>query len=109
MPFNVKPTGIRRPDVPSEVDFDALWERVYRPVLADLGYTPVRADRDIGALVIAQMIQRLTLADLVVADLALPNGNVGYEIGIRHAAKPDGCVLVAGLGDRSSTSTNPAG
>ena len=40
MPFNVKPTGIRRPDVPSEVDFDALWERVYRPVLADLGYPP---------------------------------------------------------------------
>src|SRR5689334_11582052 len=94
MPFARKPTGITERDVPAEVDFDALWERVYQPVLEDLGYQAVRADRDVGALIISQMIQRLAIADLVVADVTIANANVYYEVGVRHAAKATGCVLV---------------
>ena len=95
MPFNLKPTGRGESTVPSEIDFDLLWFRVYRPVLADLGYRPVRADADVGALIITEMIQRLVLGDLVVADLSLPNANVYYEVGVRHAASRVGCVLAA--------------
>jgi hypothetical protein len=95
MPFNRKPTGRSETDVPEVVDFDALWDRVFMPVLTDAGYQPVRADQDIGGLIIAEMIQRLTVADLVVADVTLPNANVYYEIGIRHAARRNGCVLTA--------------
>ena len=95
MPFRRKPTGRTEKHVPAEVDFDALWERVYQPVLRDLGYRAVRADRDAGALIITQMIQRLAIADVVVADITLANANVYYEIGIRHAAKERGCVLIA--------------
>ncbi len=95
MPFNLKPTGRGEPTVPSEVDFDLLWFRVYRPALAALGYRPVRADADVGALIITEMIQRLVLGDLVVADLTLPNANVYYEVGVRHAANRVGCVLAA--------------
>ena len=94
MPFDTKPTGRSEQGVPTEVDFDALWHRVYHPVLEKMDYTPVRADRDVGALIIAEMIQRLALADLVVADVTLPNANVYYEIGVRHAAREVGCVLV---------------
>jgi hypothetical protein len=94
MPFGRKATGITERDVPAEVDFDALWERVYQPVLEGLGYRAVRADRDVGALIISQMIQRLAIADLVVADITIPNANVYYEVGVRHAAKATGCVLV---------------
>src|SRR5436190_11073356 len=95
MPFSRKPTARTEPDVPSEVDFDALWERVHQPVLEQLGYQAVRADRDIGALIIAEMIQRLAIADLVVADITLSNANVYYEVGVRHAARKQGCVLVS--------------
>ena len=95
MPFDTKPTGRSEPDVPTEIDFDALWYRVYRPVLTEMGYEAVRADRDVGALIISEMIQRLALADLVVADVSLPNANVYYEIGVRHAARRVGCVLIA--------------
>ena len=95
MPFRRKPTGRTERLVPAEVDFDALWERVYQPVLRDLGYRAVRADRDAGALIITQMIQRLAIADVVVADITLANANVYYEIGIRHAARKRGCVLIA--------------
>lgn len=95
MPFNVKKTEFGEAGVPSEVDFDRLWEKVHRPVLEELGYRPVRADQDVGALIIKEMIERLTLADLVVADLTLPNANVYYEIGVRHAARRAGCVLIS--------------
>ncbi len=95
MPFGRKPTGRTENDLPSEVDFDALWERVYQPVLEELGYQAVRADRDVGALIISQMIQRLAIADLVVADITLANANVYYEVGVRHAAMKQGCVLIS--------------
>jgi len=95
MPFGRKHTGLRRAGVPSEVDFDALWDKVYEPLLTDLGYRAVRADRDAGALIVSQMVQRLVLADLIVADVTLANANVYYEVGVRHAAGPVGCVLTS--------------
>ncbi|WAM19968.1 tetratricopeptide repeat-containing protein [Rhodococcus sp. JS3073] len=95
MPFGVKSVDRAELHVPGSVDFDALWERVYLPVLGEIGYEAVRADRDLGALIITEMIQRLTIADLVVADLTLPNANVYYEVGVRHAAQQRGCVLLA--------------
>src|SRR6185503_17522207 len=86
MPFGKKAVDATGTSSPTEVDFDALWDRVYDPVLTD---------QDLGALVITEMIQRLTIADLVLADVTLPNANVYYELGIRHAAKRHGCVMVA--------------
>jgi hypothetical protein len=41
------------------------------------------------------MVERLYFADLVLADMTIPNGNVYYEVGVRHAAKKTGCVLLA--------------
>ena len=55
----------------------------------------MRADQDLGPLIIKEMLERLYFSDLVVADLSIPNGNVYYEVGIRHAAKDGGCVLVS--------------
>ena len=95
MPFGVKSVGRTDPEIPASVDFDDLWERVYQPALEEIGYQAVRADRDVGALIINEMIQRLAIADLVVADVTLPNANVYYELGVRHAAQRYGCVLVA--------------
>ena len=92
MPYGTKPTGAG-PPAPAKVDFDLLWEKAFLPVLKDLDYEPVRADQDVGALIIQEMIERLYFSDLVLADLTIPNGNVYYEIGIRHAARNTGCVL----------------
>ncbi len=93
MPYRIRASGAATP-APAEVDFDALWEKALRPVIEGLGYQPVRADQDLGALIIKEMLERLYFADLVIADLTIPNGNVYYEIGIRHAAKDVGCVLI---------------
>jgi len=94
MPFRVKKTGADA-GKPSEIDFDALWNKALAPAIVELGYDPVRADQDLGALIITEMIERLALSDLVIADLTIPNGNVYYEVGVRHAAARTGCVLIA--------------
>jgi hypothetical protein len=95
MPFGRKSTKPTGGDAPAEVDFDALWHNVHKPVLTRLGYQAVRADSDTGALIIVEMIQRLALADVVLADISIGNSNVYYEVGVRHAARDKGCVLVA--------------
>jgi len=53
----------------------------------DLGYKAIRAGEEIGALIIVEMIERLAMSDLVIADVTIPNGNVHYEVGVRHAAR----------------------
>jgi hypothetical protein len=96
MPYGRKPTQVEpSSNAPSEIDFNALWDKAFAPTIQSLGYDPVRADQDTGALIITQMIERLYFADLVLADMTIPNGNVYYEIGVRHAAKRNGCVLLA--------------
>jgi hypothetical protein len=94
MPFGTKPTGLEPGKGPVEVNFDVLWSKALEPTLRELGYAPVRADQDTGALIIGQMLRRLAHADLVVADVTIANANVYYEIGVRHAAQERGCVLV---------------
>jgi tetratricopeptide (TPR) repeat protein len=95
MPFGTKAVEPRPDKAPDKIDFDALWNKALAPLLDELGYEPVRADQEAGASIILEMLERLFFSDLVVADMTIPNGNVYYEIGIRHAAKRTGCVLVS--------------
>ena len=95
MPFGTKPVPGASGKQPSQIDFDALWEKALIPAIKGAGYDPVRADADVGALIIKDMLARLAWADVVVADLTLPNANVYYEVGVRHAARQKGCVLIA--------------
>jgi hypothetical protein len=88
MPYGRKPTQAEAGKGPAQIDFNALWDRCYVPVIQALDYQPVRADQDAGALIISEMLERLYFADLVMADMTIANGNVYYEVGIRHAAMP---------------------
>lgn len=96
MPFRKRTIdGPTQPGAPAELDCDALWDRVYRPVIEQLGYLPIRADAETGTVIVKDMLERLAFAHLVLADVSLPNGNVYYEIGLRHVAFRTGCVLLA--------------
>ena len=56
-----------------------------------------RADEEIRAGDIkTDMFQELLVADLVVADLTIDNPNVWYELGVRHALRARGVVIVSG-------------
>ena len=94
MPFGTKPN----PDPqkgPATINFNALWDKALHPFITELGYEAIRADQELGALIIVEMLERLAMVDLVIADVTIPNGNVYYEIGIRHAARDVGCVMIA--------------
>lgn len=94
MPYGKKPSLSDRG--PAIINYDVLWDKLLEPLIEeDLGYQAIRADQDLGALIIKEMIERLAYADLVIAEVSTPNPNVYYEIGIRHAAKETGCVLIS--------------
>ena len=95
MPFRTKPVTNAKEGAPKELDCDRLWDAAFRPALEDLHFLPVRADLEPGSVIVKDMFNRLKHADLVLADVSLPNGNVYYEVGIRHVAKETRCVLIA--------------
>ena len=96
MPYSTKSTGAGAgSEAPDKINFDRLWEAALRPAIDKAGYEPVRANEDVGALIIQEMIERLAISDLVLADVSIPNGNVYYEVGIRHAAQKQGCIMPA--------------
>jgi len=96
MPYSTKSTGAGAgSEAPDKINFDRLWEAALRPAIDKAGYEPVRANEDVGALIIQEMIERLAISDLVLADVSIPNGNVYYEVGIRHAAQKQGCIMTA--------------
>lgn len=95
MPYGKRPTGLAKPGVPTEIDFNELYDHALLPAIKARGYLAVRADHELSPLIVVDMLERLTFSDLVLADLTLQNGNVYYEIGVRHATERHHCVLVA--------------
>jgi len=92
MPFGVKPGVDGQP-----IDFNRVYVEYIKPALDAAGLTAFRADAEVRAGDIrTDMFQELLLADLVVADLSIDNPNVWYELGVRHALRARGVVLVSG-------------
>lgn len=93
MPFGAKPG----PDGRTAVQFDRVLQDLLQPALHRAGCEVFRADEEMRAGDIrADMFQELLIADLVVADLTIANPNVWYELGVRHALRARGVVLVYG-------------
>lgn len=92
MPFGTKPNAEGQP-----VDFDRVYAELIEPALREAGCEVFRADQEQRAGDIrTDMFQELLVADLVVADLTLDNPNVWYELGVRHALRARGVVLIQG-------------
>jgi tetratricopeptide (TPR) repeat protein/3',5'-cyclic AMP phosphodiesterase CpdA len=92
MPFGVKPSTPNG----EEHDFDDFYNQILRPVARAEGWEVLRIDELVEPGAINhQAIRELYAADLVVADLSLPNGNVYYELGVRQAISPGGTLLIA--------------
>lgn len=78
-----------------DIDFDAVYADYLKPALAGAGFEVFRADEENRAGDIkTDMFQELLLADLVVVDLTIDNPNVWYELGVRHALRARGVLLV---------------
>ena len=88
--FIVRPFGTK-----SGVDFDRVEAELIAPALERLGVTG-RTTGEIAEQgnIRTDMFQRLTTADLVVADLSIHNANVFYELGARHALRDRRTFLI---------------
>ena len=92
MPFGQKPgkDGVL-------IHFNRAYQELIQPALIDAGLEPFRADQELRSGDIGtDMFQELLLADLVLADLTIDNPNVWYELGVRHALRARGIVLISG-------------
>ncbi len=92
MPFGRKPGPGGQ-----AIDFNRVLDDLLRPALEAAGCEVFRADEESRAGDIrVDMFQELLVADLVVAELTLANANVWYELGVRHALRARGVVLIYG-------------
>lgn len=91
MPFGKKNDESRA----VEIDFDQIYEDVIKPVADAENVELIRADEErMGGIIHLPMFERLLLAEIVIADLTIPNPNVFYELGVRHCAKPRSTILI---------------
>ena len=94
MPFGLKPDNAGR-----LIDFDHVYADIVAPAIAKVGLVALRADEERAAgMIHKQMYERLLLSEYAIADLTLANANVFYELGIRHAVRPESSVLLMAEG-----------
>src|SRR6185437_7440357 len=97
MPFGAVQISGARQQEPEKIDFDAVYAELLKPALEAAGCEPFRADSEVSAGDIrTDMFFELVTADVVIADLSIPNANVFYELGVRDAACPRGVLIVHG-------------
>jgi hypothetical protein len=96
MPFGRKPDASGR-----EIDFDVIYKDIIEPAIHDVGFDSVRADEEVNAGIIHKaMFERLALSEYAIADLTIFNPNVYYELGVRHAVRPQTTVLLSAEASR---------
>jgi tetratricopeptide (TPR) repeat protein len=90
MPFGIKtdPSGIK-------INFDAIYDDMIHPAIEHAGLESIRADEEkAGGMIHKAMFERLILCEYAVADLTSANANVFYELGVRHAVRPNKTILI---------------
>jgi len=89
MPFGQKPVG------DMVVDFNAVYYEIIKPAIYAAELDPIRADEEqTDGIIHKPMFERLLLCDFAVSDLTGANPNVYYELGVRHAQKPETTLMM---------------
>jgi len=79
-----------------KLDLDKTYRIIIRPAVEEAGLECVRADDIVHSGVIDRhMYEQLLHADVVVADLSTSNLNAIYELGVRHALRPNTTIILA--------------
>ncbi|MGI8955649.1 MAG: tetratricopeptide repeat-containing protein [Chthoniobacterales bacterium] len=76
-------------------DLDMTYHNLIKPAVEAAGVECIRADEITHAGVIdVPMYERILSADLVVADISTGNRNAIYELGVRHALRPQTTIII---------------
>ena len=96
--FVIMPFGVKEADhLPSgRLDFDEVYSNIIKKAGRESGWEVLRIDELVKpGLITDQYFRELTSADLVLADISVPNANVFYELGVRQAISTGGTILIA--------------
>lgn len=77
------------------LDLDATYESIIQPAVAAQNMRCIRADEIVHSGIIdTEMYEMLLRADLVIADISTGNVNAVYELGVRHALRPNSTIIM---------------
>ncbi len=77
------------------LDLDATYESIIQPAVESAGLRCLRADEVLHSGVIdTEMYEMLLRSDLVIADISTGNVNAIYELGVRHALRPNSTIIM---------------
>lgn len=86
-------SGIKR-----DLQLDKTYHNLIEPVLKNLGFDYFRAsdkNYENSGYIDADMYKYIVTADLVIADISTLNANALYELGIRHALRPQTTIIIS--------------
>ncbi|AOW46882.1 hypothetical protein A4S02_09015 [Acetobacter ascendens] len=76
------------------IDLDATYEAIIEPAATKHNLRCIRADEIMHSGIIdTPMYEMLLQSDLVIADISTGNINAVYELGVRHALRPN-CTII---------------
>ena len=95
--FVAMPVGERSGRDGAIIDFSKVYQELIEPALKQAGVEPFRPEREAPLSEICpDTFQELLLADLVLADLTIDSPSIWYALGVRHALRAGGVVLICG-------------
>jgi hypothetical protein len=79
-----------------QLDLDKTYQLLIKPVFDELGINCVRScDIPHSGVIDLPMYTNILKADIVVADLSTLNANAIYELGVRHALRPNTTIVIS--------------
>ncbi|MEH6642085.1 tetratricopeptide repeat-containing protein [Vreelandella glaciei] len=77
------------------LDLNATYETIIEPAVTAQGLRCIRADEITqSGFIDVKMYEMLLRADLVIADISTGNVNAVYELGVRHALRPNSTIIM---------------
>lgn len=102
--FVMRAFNTKKDSAGKEIDFERIHQELIAPALDAVGLGGGTTGKIIDAGNIREdMFGLIIEADLVVCDITVHNANVFYELGIRHALRKKGTILIKGAPVADST------
>jgi len=93
--FVIMPFGKKTNESGVEIDFDEVYHKIIKPSVESEGLKCIRCDEvDEAGNIHKRMFQLIWNADVAIVDVSLPNANVFYELGIRHALRKAVTIII---------------
>lgn len=106
--FILMPFGKKTDPSGSVVDFDAVYAQLIAPAVEQAGLAPLRADEDPTYTFLNKAgFEKLVLCEYAVADLTTARPGIFYELGVRHAVRPQTTVVLFAEGLRLPVDVRP--